>query len=99
MKHPNLQIATVSTEWKKSIIAQIPKSGENDPKVPLNCSLLQYISKLYISVFNTLMSNYLETNKLLTEEQNGFRNGCSCQEHIFSLHSCEKHVKHKMYGN
>ena len=33
------------------------------------------------------MLDYLEENDLLVEEQNGFRKGRSCLDHIFVLHS------------
>ena len=36
---------------------------------------------------NTRLCDYLEVNNLLSEEQNGFRAGRSCQDHIFALHT------------
>ena len=36
---------------------------------------------------NARLSKYLESNNLLTEEQNGFNQGRSCQDHTFVLHN------------
>ena len=38
-----------------------------------------------------VLSKYLESNNLLTEEQNGFRQGRSCQDHILVLHNLENY--------
>ena len=36
---------------------------------------------------NNRLCDYLESNDLLAEEQNGFRKGRSCQDHIFTLNT------------
>lgn len=79
--------------WKKAIIKPIPKSRDNDPRVPLNyrgISLLSCIAKIFTSVINERISAHLELNNWLCEEQNGFRAKRSCTDHIFSLHSIIK---------
>ena len=39
------------------------------------------------SIMNTRLLQYIETNSLLVEEQNGFRKSRSCIEHIFVMSS------------
>ena len=76
--------------WTEAIIKPLPKSPENDPKIPLNyrgISLLSCVGKLYTSILNSRLGKFLENNNLISEEQNGFRSKRSCSEHIFSLHS------------
>ncbi|MCP3932899.1 MAG: reverse transcriptase family protein [Bacteroidetes bacterium] len=74
--------------WQKSIIQPIPKSASNDQRIPTNyrgISLLSNIYKLYASIINKRLSTYLEANKKIVEEQNGFRKLRSCIDHIFTL--------------
>ena len=76
--------------WQKAIISPIPKSSLKDPFVPLNFrgnSLLSCIYKLYSSVINNRLSSYYECNKLIEDDQNGFRPGWSCLDHVFILSS------------
>ena len=48
-------------------------------------SLLSCVYKLYSGILNQRLLNYLETSGFLAEEQNGFRKGRSCIDHIYSL--------------
>ncbi len=83
----------VPTIWTKSIISPIPKNRTNDPRVPLNyrgISLLSCVYKLYSATLNTRLIKHLEDNDILHDEQNGFRGGRSCQDHIFTLSSIIK---------
>ena len=76
--------------WLKSLITPVPKGKDKDPNVPLNyrgISLISCVSKLYSGVLNKRLLSYLEDNKYIAEEQNGFRPGRSCEEHVFTLHS------------
>ena len=43
------------------------------------------ISKIYSKILNTRLQKYVEDNKILVEEQNGFRASRSCIDHIFTL--------------
>ena len=76
-------------EWSKSIITPIHKQGKdkNEPLSYRGISLMSTIAKLFTSILNNRIKLYLETNHLLADEQNGFRTGRSCQEHIFVLNS------------
>ena len=76
-------------EWAKSIIIPIHKKGKdkNEPLSYRGISLMATSAKLFTSILNNRIKQYLETNQLLSDEQNGFRAGRSCQEHIFVLNS------------
>ena len=56
-------------------------------KVYGGISLLSSIAKVYGSVLNNRLMKYLDKNKFLCEEQNGFRQNRSGLDHIFTLHS------------
>ncbi|XP_053391424.1 uncharacterized protein LOC128554201, partial [Mercenaria mercenaria] len=80
----------IPSEWRKSVIFPILKDKNSDKRLPLNyrgVSLLSCISKLYSSFINKRISYYLEESDLLADEQNGFRRGRSCEDHVFTLSS------------
>ena len=82
--------------WRDSIISPIPKSSTKDPCVPLNyrgISLLSCLYKMYTSLLNSRLTDYIESNDLLVDEQNGFRSKRSCQDHIYSLSSVIRNRK------
>ena len=79
--------------WLQSIIKPIPKSKENDPRVPMNyrgISLISCTAKLFTGILNTRISSFLDENTELVDEQNGFRKKRSCTDHIFVLQSIIK---------
>ena len=81
------QIPTLLT---KAIIVRIPKGGNKHLHVLLNyrgISLLCNAGKLYSSLLNIRLSEYLETNYISHHEQNGFLPNRSCEHHIFALTS------------
>ena len=43
--------------------------------------------KVFCAVLNNRLSDYLETNNLLVEEQNGFWHDRSCQDHLFTVYN------------
>ena len=74
--------------WKKAIIKPIPKGSNKDPSVPLNyrgISLTSCVAKTYSSLLNNHIVDYCNGLELFADEQNGFRPGRSCEDHIFSL--------------
>ena len=80
----------IPSVWRQSIICPILKDPSSDRSVPMNyrrISLLSCISKLYSSIMNKRITQYLEENDILAEEQNGFRSGRSCEDHVFTLSS------------
>ena len=83
-------LSIVPSIWLKAIIVPVPKSSTKDPCIPLNyrgISLLSCIYKVYSGILNNRINNYFEDRNWYAEEQNGFRRGRSCQDHIFSLTS------------
>ena len=43
------------------------------------------VAKVYSKILNRRIQSYLEENKILVDEQNGFRASRSCIDHIFVL--------------
>ena len=73
-------------QWLKSIIKLIPKPG-GDPLNPSDyrgISLQSVIMKVFCSILNTRLGEYLEDNHLLAEEQNGFHKERGCIDHLFT---------------
>ena len=79
----------VPEEWGKAIISPILKAGKKSYE-PLNfrgISILSCVGKLYSSIMESRITNYCETFNLVADQQNGFRAGCSCSDHIFVITS------------
>ena len=75
------------SDWDYSNIKPIEKK-DKDPRDPLNnrcITIMCCISKIYSKILNTRLQKYVEDNKILVEEQNGFRASRSCIDHIFTL--------------
>ena len=84
-----LRMNLIPMYWVKGMVNPIPKSKDNNPRVPLNyrgISLLSIVGKLYTSALSKRISSYLESNNKLSNEQNGFHPKRSCLDHIFTLH-------------
>ena len=82
--------------WRKAIVCPILKDPHSDKRIPMNyrgISLLSCVSKLYTSFLNKRLTGYLENNNILADEQNGFRKGRSCEEHVFTLSSVIRNNK------
>ena len=83
------------TDWDFSDIKPIPKK-DKDPRDPLQnrcISIMCCVAKIYSSVLNARIQKYLEENKILVDEQNGFRASRSCIDHIFVLCSILRNRK------
>ena len=83
-----LDIGKIPNAWTQAIIAPIPKSNKNDKRLPLSyrgISLLSCIYKLYSSFLNSRLQKYIENNNILSDEQNGFRESRSCEDHIYVM--------------
>ena len=81
--------------WSQTLISPIAKPGK-DPRIPTNCrgiSLISTVSKIFSTVLNLRLVNYLDKNNVLCEEQNGFRKMRSCTEHIYTLSTIIKMKK------
>jgi hypothetical protein len=76
--------------WRKTIVKPIPKGSTIDPRVPLQyrgIALLSTVYKLYSAVLNNRIVKYCESEKLIHEEQNGFRQNRSCSDHVYVLNT------------
>ena len=74
--------------WLRALIKPIPKGSTSDPRLPLQyrgISWLSTVGNLFSCTINARISMYIETNKLIVEEQNGFRPKRSCEDHIFTI--------------
>ena len=74
-------------EWDFSNIIPIPKKGK-DSRDPLQCrciTIMCCVAKIYSGILNKRLQHFLEVNNILVDEQNGFRVGRSCIDHIFVL--------------
>ena len=83
------------SEWDSSNIKPIPKK-DKDPRDPLQnrcITIMCCISTLYSSILNRRLQSFLEKNKILAEEQNGFRTSRSCVDHLLVLCSILRNRK------
>ena len=79
----------IPAKWLESIICPIPKGtqpqDDKGKRIPMNyrgISLLSCVFKIFSSILNGRIVKHLESNDILVEEQNGFRKGRSCTDHI-----------------
>ena len=81
------ETGTFPSTWLRAVIIPIPKSASSDPYVPLNyrgISLLSSVYKVFTSILNRRIVDYMEFLNLYNDEQNGFRKKRSCTDHIFT---------------
>jgi hypothetical protein len=86
------------SDWDFSDIVPIPKK-DKDARDPLQnrcITIVCCVAKVYSGILNKRLQKYLETNNILAEEQNGFRVGRSCIDHIFVM--CTVLRNRKMLG-
>ncbi len=82
--------------WSKGIIQPILENSTSDDRDPLSyhgITLASSVYTLYCSVLNTRLSTWTEVNQLLHAEQDGFRKGWSCVDHLSTLTSIIKTLK------
>ena len=83
-----LDTGKIPTSWTQAIISPIPKSNKHDKRLPLSyrgISLLSCLYKLYSAFLNMRLQKYIENNNILSDEQNGFRESRSCEDHVFVM--------------
>ena len=75
--------------WSTGIIIPIFKNNgkTKDPNCYRGITLLSCLSKLFTSVINNRLNNFIEENKILNENQAGFRKGYSTIDNIFLVSS------------
>lgn len=76
----------IPKDWTRGIIFPILKDGDKrDTENYRGITLLSVVGKIYTHVLNTRLSKWLEKNKILEEEQSGFRGGRGCVDQLFTL--------------
>ena len=75
--------------WLFGILKPIYKNkgSKADPGNYRGITLVSCLSKLFTGVINKRLSEHLETNNLLNENQTGFRKNYATLDHIFNLHT------------
>ena len=75
------------SDWYFSNIVPIPKPNKDqrDPLQNRCITIICCVAKVYSSILNHRIQQFLESGRLLVEEQNGFRASRSCIDHIFVL--------------
>ena len=74
--------------WQKGVITPVPKSNTSNVYEPLSYRGITIASssyKLFCSVLNNRLEQWVDENNILSEEQNGFRKNRSCIGHLTSL--------------
>jgi len=85
--------------WKLSNVVPIPKGDlkKNDVQSYRPISLLPIISKSLEKHFHQLISEFVSENKLLSDDQFGFRPGqCTTTPLVLSIHEWHKALENKM---
>ena len=78
----------IPSAWTKSIINPIPKNSgaqSKDPLVYRGIALTSAIYKPFCGVLNNRLKSWANQNNLLCDEQNGFRAGRNCIDHLGTL--------------
>ena len=75
------------TDWSRGLIIPLFKGGPEefryDPGKYRGITLLSIIGKTYTSILNERLTNWIESQHLLAEEQTGFRKRRSVVDQLF----------------
>ena len=90
-----LQLGIYPEEWKKGYINPIFKAGERcDPSNYRGITIISCLGKLFNSVLNNRLDEYLSENNIISETQTGFKKKARTSDHIFVLRTLiEKYSK------
>ena len=97
-----LNTGTIPQKWLEGYIVPIFKNkGESVEACNYRpITILSCLGKLFTSILNHRLTQFLETNDILNENQAGFRKHYSCSDHIFTLYALInilKKEKHTLY--
>ena len=85
---------TFPEEWAVGVVIILHKDGDTSDLNNLSgITLLSMSGKLLIGVLNNRLSEVLQEEKLLNENQAGFRKGYRSTDHIFTLLTLINHYK------
>ena len=65
----------------------------SDPNNYRPITILSWLNKLFTAVFNERLTNVLEENAMLNENQADFRKSYSTADHVFSLYALIEIIK------
>lgn len=84
--------------WKKALIIALPKANKEstDPLSKRPISLLSCISKICEKVINYRLYHYMESNRLLSNSQSGFRRRLCTLDQVTRL---EHHIRMALLNN
>ena len=80
----------VPTAWNIGILHPIIKDSSQDNRDPHNyrgLMICSHMSKLYSSIINKRIMDWVDNENILNDEQNGFIRKRSCQDHLQSFMS------------
>lgn len=81
-----LETGQIPSSWILIIINPIYKKGDvSDPANYRPISLIPVVTKIFTSILNNRLLNFLNSHHKLLEEQAGFRKNYSCLDQIFIL--------------
>ena len=84
--------------WRFAFLKPIPKSSLCNTRIPTqyrHISLLSPVGKLFSGVLNNSLTAFADANRLICDEQNGFRVNRSCIDHLYPLTSLIRKRKRK----
>ena len=85
--------------WARGLIVPLFKGGSEeakyDPGKYRGITLLSVLGKTYTSILNERLSNWVEQNNVLVEEQAGFRKGRSTIDQLLILTELIRHRRPK----
>ena len=89
-----LRSGTFPNAWKKAFLVPVFKSGDtSDPSNYRGISINSCLAKLFTSVLNRRLINFLDSNGILSPFQSGFRAKRRTADNLFVLRSAiDKHV-------
>lgn len=92
-----LDTGIIPDPWLEGIIRPIYKRN-GSPQNPENyrpITILSCFGKLFTAILNTRLTNFLNHNNIIEENQAGFRPGYSTSDHIFNLYALTEILKAK----
>ena len=82
------QRALFPNQWRTGVIVPIHKKGPvNDPRNYRGLSLQPCLNNMFSASLNHRLKSYVESNKIINEEQAGFRPGYSTVDNLFVFNS------------
>ena len=95
-----LESGVFPRDWNHSLISSIYKSGDpNDCNNYRGISITSCLGKLFTSLLQCRLSNFLESNNLISPNQGGFRSGYRTTDHLFILKTLINKYVGKMKKN